>query len=252
LQLSGLFVLALGLWLFLDRSANGILGVNGTSQTSEHFPLICYLLIGAGALMILIGGLGCCGAWQLNQIMLTFFIILFLVFCLQLACAVLAYRQQELIRRYIDRSMYRIVQELYALKPMYKELFDNIQEEFECCGVRGYRDWLYSSWGRDVPGRTELGIGYSDIGKVPRSCCNEQGLRDYPIDCGLSFDKLELWTYEPFIHTKGCSEALYDAVNSHLDIAIAVCVILGAIEVLALISCCCCCCFIVVVSILHC
>lgn len=45
-------------------------------------------------------------------------------------------------------------------------------------------------------------IGYSDIGKVPRSCCNEQGLRDYPTDCGLSFDKLELWTYEPFMHTK--------------------------------------------------
>lgn len=60
---------------------------------------------------------------------LQFFIILLLVFCLQLAAAVLAYSQQEFIRRYIDQSMYRIVQELYATQPAYKELFDNIQSE---------------------------------------------------------------------------------------------------------------------------
>ncbi|VDO36010.1 unnamed protein product [Onchocerca flexuosa] len=251
--LSGLFILVLGLWLLLDRSVNDVLTAN-SPQTSDHFSLICYLLIGTGALMALIGGLGCCGAWRLNQgmligiihfatvpqekryiyIALQFFIILLLVFCLQLVAAVLAYSQQEFIRRYIDQSMYRIVQELYAIQPTYKELFDNIQSEFECCGVRGYRDWLYSSWGRDIPGKTELGIGYSDIGKVPRSCCNEQGILDYPTDCGLTFDKLELWTYEPFIHSKGCSEALYDAANSHLNIAIMVCVIMVTTELLGM------------------
>lgn len=81
--------------------------------------------------------------------------------------------------------------------------------QFECCGVRSYRDWLYSSWGRDIPGRTELGIGYSDIGKVPKSCCNQDGMRDYPTDCGVSFDKVELWTYEPFLHTKVFFYKLY-------------------------------------------
>ncbi|KAL3998579.1 Tetraspanin family protein [Acanthocheilonema viteae] len=233
--LSGLFILALGLWLLLDRSVNDILTANSSSQTSDHFPLICYLLIGTGILMALIGGLGCCGAWRLNQGMLVgFFIILLLVFCLQLVAAILAYSQQEFIKRYIDQSMYRIVQELYATQPAYKELFDNIQSEFKCCGVRGYRDWLYSSWGRDIPGKTELGIGYSDIGKVPQSCCNEQGMRDYPTDCGLTFDKLELRTYEPFMHSKGCSEAIYDAANSHLDIVIAVCVIMGTAELVGM------------------
>ncbi|VDK80260.1 unnamed protein product [Litomosoides sigmodontis] len=185
--------------------------------------------------MALIGGLGCCGAWHLNQVMLVgFFIVLLLVFCLQLAAAVLAYSQQEFIRLYIDQSMYHIVQELYATQPAYRELYDNMQSEFQCCGVRGYRDWLYSSWGRDIPGKIELGIGHSDIGKVPQSCCNEQGMRDYPIDCGLTFDKLELWTYEPFIHSKGCGEAIYDAVNSHLETVIIVCVIMGVTELLGM------------------
>ncbi|KAK6106381.1 Tetraspanin family protein [Brugia pahangi] len=232
--LSGLFVLMLGLWLLLDRSVNDVLTAN-SPQTSDHFPLICYLLIGTGTLLTLIGGLGCCGAWRLNQGMLTvFFIILLIVFCLQLTAAILAYSQQEFIKRYIDQSMYRIVQELYATQSSYKELFDNIQSEFKCCGVRGYRDWLYSSWGRDIPGKTELGIGYSDIGKVPQSCCNEQGMRDYPTDCGLTFDKLELWTYEAFIHPIGCSKAFYDVANNHLDIAIVICVIMGTAELLGM------------------
>lgn len=78
----------------------------------------------------------------------------------------------------------------------------NVRLQLECCGVRSYRDWLYSSWSHDMLGRQELGIGYSDIGRVPRSCCNEDGLRDYPTECGLSFDKVELWTYEPFLHSK--------------------------------------------------
>lgn len=60
---------------------------------------------------------------------LQFFIILLLVFCLQLAAAILAYTQQEFIRLYIDQSMYHIVQELYAINPAYTELFDNMQSE---------------------------------------------------------------------------------------------------------------------------
>ncbi|VDK44126.1 unnamed protein product [Anisakis simplex] len=168
--LAGLGILGLGLWLRFDGAVSELIALHGDTN---NFYITCYLLIAAGALMTIIGFLGCCGAWRLNQSMLTL---------------------------------------------------------FECCGVKSYRDWLHSSWGHDVVGRTELGIGSSSIGKVPRSCCNEDGLRDYPTNCGVSFDKLELWTYEPFLHTKGCSDALYEAVYTNLDIAIAVCVIIGALQ----------------------
>jgi hypothetical protein len=72
-------------------------------------------------------------------------------------------------------------------------------------------------------------------------------LRSYPTDCGLGFDKLELWTYEPFLHAQasieitvidivscyfqGCSAALYSAFNRNLDIAIGVSVVVGALQV---------------------
>jgi hypothetical protein len=38
-------------------------------------------------------------------------------------------------------------------------------------------------------------------------------------------------TYEPFLHTKGCSEALYEKIYNNLDIAIGICVVVGALQV---------------------
>ncbi|MFH4975471.1 hypothetical protein AB6A40_002180 [Gnathostoma spinigerum] len=230
--LAGLGLLALGLWLRFDPTVTDLITLRGGSQ---NFALICYLLIIAGAIMGIIGFLGCCGAWRMRQAMLVaFFLILVIVFCLELACAVIAYTHQETIRRYIDQSMYDTIQEYYALNPEYASVLDRIQTGFKCCGVNSYKDWLYSSWGRDIVGRAELGIGSSSIGKVPRSCCNEEGLRDYPVNCGVSFDKVELWTYEPFLHTKGCSEALYSAIYTNLDIIIAICVAIGALQLIGM------------------
>lgn len=61
----------------------------------KDFYVGCYLLIAVGALMSLLGFLGCCGALRKSQCMLTsFFILLVVVFCGQLACAILAYTHQ--------------------------------------------------------------------------------------------------------------------------------------------------------------
>lgn len=123
--------------------------------------------------------------------------------------------------------------------------------QFECCGVKSYKDWLHSNWGRNGRLRAEIGIGAGTVGKVPTSCCNQDGLRDYPTNCGISFDKLELWTYEPFLHTKviflfdflydefflqGCSDALYETAYNNLELAIIVSVIIGTIQVCILLQ----------------
>lgn len=64
-----------------------------------------------------------------TRYILQFFIILVLVFCLELACAIVAYSHQDLIRRYIDNSMYETIQEYYAINPEYAAVFDRIQNE---------------------------------------------------------------------------------------------------------------------------
>ncbi|KAF3816436.1 hypothetical protein GH733_014609 [Mirounga leonina] len=67
LQLAGIAVLAVGLWLRFDSQTKSIFEQD--SQPSSFYTGV-YILIGAGALMMLVGFLGCCGAVQESQCML--------------------------------------------------------------------------------------------------------------------------------------------------------------------------------------
>ncbi|KAK0396537.1 hypothetical protein QR680_001757 [Steinernema hermaphroditum] len=181
--------------------------------------------------MALLGFFGCFGAWRRNQLFLTiFFTLLIIVFCMELTCAVAAYSHQDIIRHYVESSMYQTMQHRYSDESEYRHIFDSIQNRFECCGVKSYRDWLYSTWSRNGEQRAELGIGAGNIGKVPMSCCNREGLMAYPSECGVGFDKMELWTYEHFLHLQGCSDALYRVAYQHLNIAICTSVVVGALQ----------------------
>ncbi|XP_006028827.1 CD9 antigen isoform X2 [Alligator sinensis] len=65
--LAGTAVLAIGLWLRFDAQTKSIFELESNNTT---FYTGVYILIGAGALMMLVGFLGCCGALQESQCML--------------------------------------------------------------------------------------------------------------------------------------------------------------------------------------
>lgn len=67
IQLTGLVIFGIGLWLRFDPAISEFIALHGGS---DNFHIVCYLLIIAGAIMSFIGFLGCCGAWRLNQGML--------------------------------------------------------------------------------------------------------------------------------------------------------------------------------------
>ncbi|CAB3400217.1 unnamed protein product [Caenorhabditis bovis] len=255
--ISGIVIFALGLWLLLDSSASDFFALHSTHPGS--FRIVGWLLIAAGGIMAFIGCFGCCGAWKLNQgALLAFFFVLMLVFFLELAAAITAYNKQEHIRNYIESSMYDTIRNRYASDTAYKTAFDTVQNEFQCCGVKSYSDWLGASWDRrgtahleeeEGRGRMEHGIGAvgggrgNGYGRVPSSCCNDDGKSAYPSNCGVSFNQAPLSTYSQFIHENGCSDALYDRIYNHLDYIIAICVIVGSLQllgmILAMALCCC-------------
>ncbi|KAK1341469.1 hypothetical protein QTO34_017876 [Cnephaeus nilssonii] len=93
LQLAGIAVLAIGLWLRFDPQTKSIF-----EQENSHssFYTGVYILIGAGALMMLVGFLGCCGAVQESQCMLgLFFVFLLVIFALEIAAAVWGYSHKD-------------------------------------------------------------------------------------------------------------------------------------------------------------
>ncbi|CAD6185454.1 unnamed protein product [Caenorhabditis auriculariae] len=234
---TGLIILGLGLWLLLDPTASDFFALHSTHPVG-------WLLVAAGAIMTFIGCFWM--LWRLETQPMRSFCIL--------PAAVIAYNKQDNIRQYIESSMYDTIQNRYASDVNYKTAFDSIQNEFQCCGVKSYNDWLNASWDKKgaqyyEDGRVEHGIGAvgggrgNGFGRVPSSCCNEHGKSVYPSNCGVSFTQAPLVTYSQFVNQQGCADALYESWYNYLDVIIGICVFVGAIQligmVFSMILCCC-------------
>uniref|UniRef100_A0AC35TL66 Tetraspanin n=1 Tax=Rhabditophanes sp. KR3021 TaxID=114890 RepID=A0AC35TL66_9BILA len=243
--LAGIGTLGVGLWMKFDPTVTDLWKLqNGTQSISAS----AYLLIIVGLFMSFLGFLGCCGAWRRSQCMLSLFaIILLIAFGLELTCAIIAYKHQDQVETYVTSSMHKALITKYGEAAEYTKIIDKIQTDLKCCGVKSYRDWLVSAWGNDMEFEAnkspEIGIGNNVIGRVPASCCNEEGFADYPENCGVSFNKLELWTYERFLHNKGCGEAIKQLARNHLNLTIQICVFIGALQLfgifMTIMLCCC-------------
>ncbi|XP_043943111.1 CD9 antigen [Protopterus annectens] len=92
--LAGTAVLGIGLWLRFDSQTKSLFS-NGDSS----FYTGVYILIGAGALMMLVGFLGCCGAIQESTCMLgLFFMFLLIIFGVEIAAGIWGFANKEKVR----------------------------------------------------------------------------------------------------------------------------------------------------------
>ncbi|KAM5263883.1 CD9 antigen isoform 5-T5 [Ctenodactylus gundi] len=127
--LAGIAVLAIGLWLRFDSQTKSIF-----EQESNHssFYTGVYILIGAGALMMLVGFLGCCGAVQESQCMLgLFFGFLLVIFAIEIAAAIWGYSHK-------DEDFYKdTYNKLKNKDEPQRETLKVIHKALNCCGVAG-------------------------------------------------------------------------------------------------------------------
>ncbi|XP_026202537.1 tetraspanin-2a [Anabas testudineus] len=93
--LSGLLVLAVGLWLRFDPETVELLTGNGAPDT---FFIAVYILLGAGGLMMIVGFFGCFGAVRESQCLLaSFFACLLIIFGAEIAAGVFGFLNKEQI-----------------------------------------------------------------------------------------------------------------------------------------------------------
>ncbi|KAM7423027.1 hypothetical protein PAMA_010860 [Pampus argenteus] len=93
--LSGLFVLAVGLWLRLDPQTVELLTGD---QAPDTFFIAVYILLGAGGLMMVVGFFGCFGAVRESQCLLaSFFACLLIIFGAEVAAGVFGFMNKEQI-----------------------------------------------------------------------------------------------------------------------------------------------------------
>ncbi|KAK1886338.1 Tetraspanin-1 [Dissostichus eleginoides] len=86
--LAGVAILGVGVWVKVDSGS--LLGlveeVDGAPSGLSQLSNVAYLLIAVGAVLLLIGFLGCCGAVKESRCMLlTFFSIVLILFLVEVA-----------------------------------------------------------------------------------------------------------------------------------------------------------------------
>ncbi|XP_054640753.1 tetraspanin-2a [Dunckerocampus dactyliophorus] len=93
--LSGLLVLAVGLWLRFDSETVELLTGDDAPDT---FFIAVYILLGTGGLMMLVGFFGCFGAVRESQCLLaSFFACLLIVFAAEIAAGVFGFINKQQI-----------------------------------------------------------------------------------------------------------------------------------------------------------
>lgn len=99
--LSGLLVLAVGIWLRFDPNTVELLMGDGAPDT---FFIAVYILLGAGTLMMVVGFFGCFGAVRESQCLLaSFFACLLIIFGAEVAAGVFGFLNKEQIVEEVEK-----------------------------------------------------------------------------------------------------------------------------------------------------
>lgn len=137
--LAGTAVLAIGLWLRFDNQTKTIFEQD---KSDSSFYTGVYILIGAGALMMLVGFLGCCGAIQESQCMLgLFFAFLLVIFAIEIAAGIWGFSNKGKIIKEVQNFYTETYTEYIKTKETsLKETLKGLQFALNCCGLTGVLD----------------------------------------------------------------------------------------------------------------
>ncbi|XP_069808831.1 CD9 antigen [Dendropsophus ebraccatus] len=134
--LAGTAVLAIGLWLRFDSQTKTIFDADANANS---FYTGVYILIGAGALMMVVGFLGCCGAIQESECMLgLFFAFLLVIFAIEIAAGIWGFANKDKVVKELE-DFYTTTFNKYELtkEPKLGETLKSIHFALDCCGTVG-------------------------------------------------------------------------------------------------------------------
>ncbi|XP_069979738.1 tetraspanin-1 [Penaeus vannamei] len=228
-MLLGGALLGTSLWMHLD-------GANMAPVTADldGYNYVLYFLMAVGAVMFIMGFLGCCGAFQESQCMLaTFFALVLVLFAGQIAAGVWLKTNEERFTDLAKSSLAKSIQHDYGINKLKTQAFDVIQSELKCCGSEGPTDWAESRFnGADERGVLDIGIrGAIGAYKVPESCCNEKDKTLCEATRSLSIGAQITGS----IYTEGCAKKMIQLIHSHSYEVLGVVAAIVLIEILAMI-----------------
>ncbi|XP_028306707.1 CD151 antigen [Gouania willdenowi] len=177
--LAGGAVLAVGVWTLVEKSDYISL------LNSSLYSTSAYLLIAAGATVIITGIIGCCATLkEIKSLLIVYLVLLLCIFLLEIIAGVLAYiTYQECfppicfqLDEELQQNLKITMQQKYRQpgEESITDAVDRLQQEFKCCGSQNFSDWKNNLWIK-TPKNQLL---------VPDSCCKTPselcGRSDHP------------------------------------------------------------------------
>ncbi|XP_013777868.1 CD151 antigen-like [Limulus polyphemus] len=191
----GIIVFAIGVWTLADKAfMESLLGSNLYVSSAA-------ILIASGVIVIIVAFLGCMGAVkEIKCMLLTYFIILFMIFIMMLVGGILGYVFRNEVDDHMHREMLTTVRQYMNNTPI-TEAWDLVHKKFECCGMKqeGSSRQPYRIW-------VDVNPNFKVTGpQVPSSCCKSETV--IPL-CQKIPTKETAWM-------KGCYDELKEFVKRH-------------------------------------
>ncbi|GAB6033247.1 hypothetical protein CHUAL_012849 [Chamberlinius hualienensis] len=196
----GIAVLAIGIWTCVDKGYMEQLLGNDLYMSSA------YILIAMGSMIIVISFIGGLGAIrEIKCLLLSYFIILFLIFVILLIGGILGYVFKDKVKSSAKSTMISsITLDSWESDTELQRSWDTLQTTLKCCGVATTGKLPYEAWEKNSY------FGGPNQPKVPDSCCirNADGSYKNVADCRQSPSNNTVYDHD-------CYLAAVDFIQGH-------------------------------------
>ncbi|XP_041719302.1 tetraspanin-1-like [Coregonus clupeaformis] len=219
--LAGAAILGVGIWVKVDSgSILGFLqGIKDAPAEMSQILNVGYLLIAVGAVLLVIGFLGCCGAMKESRCMLLlFFVIVLVVFIAEVAGAVVILVFKPLAGELIEKLGTKAVQNIrkdYGANSDVTALWNATMDTLKCCGFYNYTDFTGSPFEKD----THL---------YPQQCCHSA----FSSFCN---DTNAVVSAGPNLTITGCFQKFKQLIDQNSIGIVAVALGIAVLEILAMV-----------------
>uniref|UniRef100_A0A8C1F2J3 Tetraspanin n=1 Tax=Cyprinus carpio TaxID=7962 RepID=A0A8C1F2J3_CYPCA len=163
--LAGAAILGVGIWVKVDSGSvlSFLQSTQGAPGELGQVLNVGYLLIAVGAVLLILGFLGCCGAIKESRCMLLlFFIIILIVFIAEVAGAIvlLVFKPQaENLIKQMGGEVVKSIRNDYGKNKDITGLWNTTMTTLKCCGFNNYTDFTDSYFVKNTS-------------SYPDQCCN--------------------------------------------------------------------------------
>ncbi|NXP26504.1 TSN1 protein, partial [Scytalopus superciliaris] len=205
--LSGGTLLGVGIWVKVDgESFVDIFGA--LSSSVLQVVNVSYVLIVIGAILLVIGFLGCYGAQKESKcLLMMFFSVVLIIFIAEVAVAVVALVYTGLAETLLSALVTPVLKDKYGKDKTLTHIWNTTMTKVHCCGLNNYTDFNDSFW-------------YNEHNTYPEPCFGASPPLARPHLCGCL--------------VQGCFDQILEEIRTNAGVAGGVAAGIGALEIAAM------------------